>query len=217
MTVLRWQLTVTMGVIAAISWAGPVQAQESMAHQHMGHVADQWRDTPGQKGFLPTAEDEAAVAARHADLAVSNTSNLASIQLHVSHVFNVIDPSVVAQGPGDGYGLLKSSQGIVTHIDLAANSADASANVKAHAVHVAASAGDVVTWCREILDLAQQVDAATSAEAAAEAAEEIQTLAHAIVDGQDANGDGTVSWSEGEGGLAQAAQHMALMERGEGM
>jgi hypothetical protein len=46
---------------------------------------------------------------------------------------------------------------------------------------------------------------------------EIETLTQAILVGSDANGDGTVSWEQNEGGLAQAAQHMQFMQEGEGM
>jgi hypothetical protein len=46
---------------------------------------------------------------------------------------------------------------------------------------------------------------------------EIETLTEAILAGTDANGDGTASWEESEGGLAQPAQHMRFMQEGEGM
>ena len=42
-------------------------------------------------------------------------------------------------------------------------------------------------------------------------------LTDAIVNGVDADGDGRVGWQEGEGGLAQATQHLGLLKRGEGM
>ena len=39
------------------------------AHLHLGHVMTNWRDTPGTRGFLPVAVDEARVAVLHAGLA----------------------------------------------------------------------------------------------------------------------------------------------------
>src|SRR4029079_8257147 len=36
------------------------------AHLHLGHVMTNWRDTPGTRGFLPVAIDEAPVAALNA-------------------------------------------------------------------------------------------------------------------------------------------------------
>ena len=38
-----------------------------------------------------------------------------------------------------------------------------------------------------------------------------------ISNGLDANKDGTIGWQAGEGGLAQANQHMMLMMKGEGL
>ncbi len=102
-------------------------------------------------------------------------------------------------------------------VGLAADSEGASQNVKTHAAHVGASADNVVMWAERILELGSQVKEAETAGAAAEMAQEIQMLTQAIVDGLDANEDGRIGWGEGEGGLAQAVQHMNLMKRGEGM
>jgi hypothetical protein len=38
-----------------------------------------------------------------------------------------------------------------------------------------------------------------------------------LISGEDADGDGQVSWREGEGGLEQAEQHMGFLLRGEGL
>ena len=78
-------------------------------------------------------------------------------------------------------------------------------------------ANNVVAWGRRVAELCQEVKSAETAAAAAELAREIQAMAHAIVDGRDANGDGRIGWGEGEGGLAQATVHIGLMKRGEGM
>src|SRR5262245_14452176 len=54
------------------------------AHLHLGHVMTNWRDTPGSRGFLPVAADEARVAAQHALLA-SKSASLDEIRLHAGH------------------------------------------------------------------------------------------------------------------------------------
>jgi hypothetical protein len=102
-------------------------------------------------------------------------------------------------------------------VRFAAESEDASDNVKLHAMHVETSAGNVVVWSERIVALGQQARAASSAAEAAPLVVEIQTLTQAILVGTDANGDGTASWEQSEGGLAQAAQHMQFMQEGEGM
>ncbi len=195
----------------------PAPAGKTMAHAHIGHVMMRWKDTPRNMGFLPTAEAEAEVAIRHAELAMKQPEDLDWIRLHVGHVVNACDPSVVPEGPGLGYGVAKAASGIAAHVGLAAGSPDASDNVELHAVHVAASAENTVERCRRIVELGRQVTAASNAAEAAPMVAEIKSLADALIAGVDADGDGMVSWEKGEGGLAAARQHMMLMMKGEGM
>ena len=81
------------------------------AHLHLGHVMTNWRDTPGTRGFLPVAIDEARVAVLHARLAAKST-RLDDIQLHAGHVLNALDPTVEPGAPGAaGYGARKMGGG----------------------------------------------------------------------------------------------------------
>jgi hypothetical protein len=128
-----------------------------------------------------------------------------------------MDPSIETEGPGLGFGVRQAAQGVAQHVGFAADSEDASDNVKLHAGHVETSAGNVLVWSERVVELGQQVQAASSAAEAAPLVAEMQTLTATILAGTDANGDGTVSWAESEGGLAQAAQHMRLMQEGEGL
>jgi len=70
-------------------------------------------------------------------------------------------------------------------------------------------------WGQEVMQLSEKVLSASTADQAAPSVQQIQELTQHIVDGTDANGDGRVSWQAGEGGVAQAKQHMDLMARGE--
>ena len=88
--------------------------------------------------------------------------------------------------------------------------------MKLHAVHVSASANNVVLWADEAVGMAQGAASRSEASAALAEAKKVQALVGHIVAGFDENKDGTVSWQEGEGGIAQAAQHMGFMVKGEG-
>jgi len=200
----------------AILTAGNVAAQNP-AHNHIGHVADAWRDTPDGEGLLPAAIAEAEIAARHAGLAASDPSNFASMKRHTTHVLHAVDPSQIESGPGRGYGVKRGAAGAAQHITAAANSEGASGAVQTHAVHVATSAQNTVARADRILELAAQIQEAESADAAAPLVEEMAEVAGQLVSGLDANGDGRVGWQEGEGGLEQANAHMGFMKRGEGM
>jgi hypothetical protein len=207
-------------LLAACADGGQRMASEpatNTAHVHIGHVVTSWQDAPDQMGLLPTAQAEAEVAAQHAGFAASRPDDLDWMKLHAGHVVNAMDPSIEPEGPGLGFGVRQAAQGVAQHVGFAADSEDASDNVKLHAGHVETSAGNVLVWSERVVELGQQAQAASSAAEAAPLVAEMQTLTATILAGTDANGDGTVSWAESEGGLAQAAQHMRLMQEGEGL
>jgi len=189
----------------------------NLSHVHMGHVSSSWGDTPGQAGLLPTAMLEAKVARKHAGAAAKKLDDLGWMKMHAKHVMHAVDPTVVTTGPGNGYGVIKAANGAAKHINAAASSEGASANVKTHALHVATSANNVAAWGAEVMMLANRVEAASSAAEAAPLVQQIYALTQQMVDGLDANGDGSVSWVKGEGGLMQAEKHLNIMAKGEGM
>ena len=201
-------------VAAAISVAG-VSGQANMVQTHIGHVMDAFNGTPMNMGLLPTAMAEARVAAQHAGLAAQSTA-LAMMQTHAGHVLNAIDPALVAQGPGLGYGLKKAALGAAQHAGLAANAPEASAGVKTHSMHVNAAAKNAAAMADAVIDLAQKIRASTSMEEAARLAAEMKTKAEQMTSGVDADGNGTITWDAPEGGLAQAQTHMGLMKMASG-
>ena len=186
-------------------------------HLHIGHVMTNWRDTPGNVGFLIAAISDAKVAVIHAKLAARDPENLNDMKLHAGHVLNALDPSIEPKGPASGYGVKKAAAGAAQHLDFAAKAEGASANVKTHATHVAASLGDAIQWTDQAIAAAQRIRAATTAAEAAPLVKDLVTLTAQIIDGVDANHDGQIGWQAGEGGLTQAQAHMALMMKGEGL
>ena len=214
MTHARW-ISVIMAGIAATMTAGQASAQE--AHAHIGHVMTAWPEAPDGNGLLIVAQGEAAIALQHAEYALANPTDLDSIRLHSGHVLHAIDPTAIDGGPGLGYGLEKAASGVVAHIGYAAASSDASDNVKTHAEHVAASARNATVWSVEILSLIRQIEINDDSKHANIMAGRVKHLLVCVVNGCDANQDGTISWASGEGGLAQASQHMQYMMQGEGL
>jgi hypothetical protein len=186
-------------------------------HLHIGHVMTNWRDTPGNVGFLIAAIADAKTAEIHAKLAASSRDNLEDMKLHAGHVLNALDPGIEPKGPGSGYGVKKAATGAQQHLDFAVKAEGASANVKLHAMHVKASLGDAIQWVDLAIATAQKIRAAASVSEAAPLANELVTLTAQISNGVDANKDGQVDWQSGEGGLAQAKMHMDLMMKGEGL
>ena len=187
--------------------AGPVGV-------HIGHVMNGFTDTPKGLGLLPTAMEEARIAAVHAGLAARDLENLGAMKLHAGHVINAVDPTVVTAGPGLGYGVKRSALGIATHMDLAAKTPGASAEVVMHANHVATSARNTVQRADAIVALAKRIQAATAASDASALVSQLVSLTNELMLGKDADADGKVTWKEGEGGLQQCDEHVRLMLTG---
>lgn len=183
---------------------GPVGA-------HIGHVVNSFTDTPMQQGLLPTAIAEARVAAQHATLASRQPANLQYMQTHAGHVIHAIDPTVVAMGPGLGYGVKKAAGSVAAHIELAAAATGATPAHVTHAGHVATAARNTVTRADQVVALAQRVLAATSPAEAATLVAQMVSVTEQLIAGADANGDGRVTWEAGEGGLQHCDEHVKLM------
>lgn len=206
----------TMAGQAGQAPAAPAAAAHA-SHNHIGHVMTSWKDTPGMQGFLPVAIADAKVAATHAGYMQKSPDNLDSIKLHTGHVLHALDPSTEAKGPGSGYGVKRAAAGASQHIQLAAKTEGASKGVQTHTGHVTASLANVTQWTDAAIATAQKIRAATTAAEAAPLVAELIQQTNNISSGVDANKDGSIGWQTGEGGLAQANQHMMLMMKGEGL
>ena len=206
-----------IAVIAAAMLGGGQASAQSEAHAHISHVMTAWGDTPEGQGLLPTAIAEANIAVEHASLAARKPGDLDWMKAHSGHVVNALDPEAEAQGPGLGYGVKAATEGTIAHIGFAADSGDASDAVKLHAVHVATSAQNTLERTTAIIELARRVQAATAPALARPMVEEIEVLTLRLRAGNDANGDGPVSWEAGEGGLDQSLAHMGYMMDAEGL
>lgn len=182
---------------AAAFWlfTGLAAAQSQV---HMGHITESWGDTPGKVGLLTILEQEAKIAAQHAEYGKGNAAT------HMPHVRHAIDAASEGGGPGKGYGVIKAALGVAAHMKFAAESPDASEGVKMHSVHVITSANNVAAWAKQVMEMSKDTSSASMAK--------IADMTKWIVEGHDANGDGKVGWQEGEGGIAQIKQHLGFIQ-----
>ncbi len=197
--------------VAALLFLTTAVAGQSPAERHLGHVATAWNDTPDGVGLLAAAQAEAEVAAQHAALA-AEAGDAAAARRHIGHVVHALDPSTADGGPGKGYGLIKAAEGAAQHIGMAGTSEGATEGMATHSAHVKASVENVAMWGKMILEQAEMMGDASD-EVVIKTAQEIHRMTMAILEGTDADGDGRVSWGEGEGGLEQASMHLGLMSR----
>ena len=186
----------------------PIKVPAGAVGTHIGHVVNSFADTPGGMGLLPVAFSEARTAQQHASLGMK-AANLDGMKLHAGHVLNAMDPTIVAAGPGLGYGMKRAALGVATHIELAAKAPGASPNVILHATHIATAARNAAARADTIIALAKEVQMATTTEAATKLLSEIVSLCDHAIAGVDAKNEGRVSWETG--GLQQAQEHIDLM------
>lgn len=198
--------------------ASPLDAQQTNpTYPHLGHVADGWRDTPEGMGFLPTAVAEARVAAQHAEFAARDLENLDGMKRHADHVLHAVDTERMAEGPGLGYGVRRAAEGVITHLGMAMDHEETTGNIRTHGNHVVTSTRNTLERVEQIASLIERIQATGTAAEAAPLVQELNLVAARLIEGEDLDGNGQVSWQEGEGGLAQAEQHMELLLRGEGL
>jgi hypothetical protein len=170
------------------------------AHLHLGHVMTNWRDTPGQRGFLPVALDEARVALQHARLAAKVTS-LEEIRLHIGHVLHALDPTIEPKGPGAGYGVKRALEGAQQHLELAAAAEGSTATITTHAAEISMALANARQQLDQAIAAARAASAAADGTAATGAAADLAAIALRLSDET----------------LAQARASMELLMTAEGL
>jgi hypothetical protein len=205
--------------IVSAGLTGTSFAQDSTppAHVHLGHVATQFRGTPDGAGLLPTAIAEAETALQHATLAARDPGDLDAIRRHANHVLHALSPDKVERGPGLGYGVTLAAERTAHYVELAMAADGGGDALSTHGPHVTTATRNALATTEHAVELATALAKDEDLASASARLEELVTACEAILNGVDANGDGRIGWQEGEGGLAQAAQHLELLRRGEGL
>ena len=202
----RWSpgmlLVVTMLAVAF----GCAHRAPTIAHVHIGHAITGAHDTPGRIGYLTLAEEQARAALAKAEAAVGDVP-LADVQRNVSEVNDITNRF-------RPYPLTGAVEEAASHIEYAALSADASANVKAGYRRFAETIEGVLTRGSLIDSYARDIAATGSPDEAQTLAQEVHRLARANVFGEDVDGDGSVGSQPEEYGLVQIREDLdALVGR----
>ena len=183
---------------------------------HIGHVAFGFAGAPGGRGLAATASAEIGTALLHANFTAGDLTDLAAMHSHGGHVLHLLEPVEGNAGPGLGFGVIPAVEGIVRHLELAVDAAEASENLRTHADHVTAIADGVLANAREAADVARQLQSTVSIRRAAPLVARLRLLAYQITEGHDLDGDGQLSF-DGEAGMQQLEAHLYLLLEGEGL
>ena len=128
----------------------------SISHVHIGHAITAWPLTPNKRGLLVTAELESVTATTNAELMLeaAREGDLGNAQRYLREVVASVDPELLDQAGSDDaplqakahdhgsgtrgsdesrggrYGLRRATAEAVTHLKLASEVPDATANVQ---------------------------------------------------------------------------------------
>jgi hypothetical protein len=189
----------------------------TIAHTHIGHTMDGWPITPDQAGLFVTAENSAQAALQTAEAARAEPQNLTRIKYNIAQVLSHTNPlyhGSEASSEKKQYGVKNALAEASHHVIFAAESPDASDNVRDSALQFSDNANYVLNRCDLITLLGDEILNSTSAEEANILSNELLKLTHANLDGDDSDGDGIIGSTPEEYGLKQLrAELLALIDR----
>jgi hypothetical protein len=141
---------------------------------HIGHTTAGWIDTPDRLGLLAVAERDADIAAENARKAFQAGRNPEELKRLVRHVLHAIDPALAPGGPGTGYGFIRAMEGAADHVRFAADSTDASKNLKESILGLESSASRIRQGAKVAVAICEDIQRATKPEDAVSLAEELR-------------------------------------------
>lgn len=206
---LSYILMISVSLTACVTTQTP-----KISHVHVGHAMTAWRDTPNEQGLFITAEQEAIIAYEHAQYAVENAHKLTLAKTHIKHVQHAMDPGLTKQGPGLGYGFIKALDASRDHILFAADSKDASENIKSSAQLWSKNVDTIIERSKLVLALCREVLKSNADEEVIILTEEIRKLTKQNLYGYDSDGDGTIGNIKADFGIEQLkAEILAMIEK----
>lgn len=215
---MRTYAAILIKVLAALLLlSGCATKTPTIAHTHIGHAMDGWFDTPNQTGLFVSAENAAQAAVETAEAAKAAQPNLTRIKYNIAQVLSYTSPYYHASEASfekKQYGVKNALAEAAHHVIFAAESADASANVRSSALQFSDNANYVLIRCDLITLLGDEILNSTSAEEASILSNELLKLTRANLDGDDSDGNGIIGSTPEEYGLKQLrVELLAMIDR----
>jgi hypothetical protein len=203
-------------VACCLAFVGCAHRQPLISHAHVGHGLTHWTDTPDNKGLLQVAHEEVATARREAEAALASHGNVEEKVRHIANVSHALNPGTgEQQGPGLGYGAIRALESAVEHMEYAATSDDASANVVSSVASVSELGIAITARLRASNEKARSArDLSRNPAALDQIALDLRNSLRAAALGLDADGNGSIDSTASEAGLEQLhAQLNAMLAR----
>ncbi len=194
----------TIVALIAATHIGCTTQAPSIAHVHVGHAITGAHDTQDNQGYFTLAQARANAAIEIANKALTPNLTLEQVQASMTSVNDVVNNR-------QDYSLSAALREAASHITYAADSDDASPNIKAAAAKFANDVNDVL-YRNSLINLySKDAIAARTLRDATELATEIQKLAQSNVEGQDLDRSGVIGDAPREKGLTQLNQALEQM------
>ncbi len=199
---------------ALLMLSGCATHAPTISHTHIGHAMTGWVDTPNQAGLFVVAENAAQTAVQAAEEATASQVSLSQIKSKITKVISSTNHAFIASKSASDkrrYSVKEALTEAARHIIFAANSPDASANIKRLAPQFSGNARFVINRCDLIAALGNEILNSNSSEEAIIISQELLKLVRANLDGNDSNGDGAIGSAPEEFGLKQLRAELQTM------
>jgi len=145
----------------------------SISHIHVGHAITGWPLAPKKQGLLVVAELASISVAAKSDILLQSARNndLTKAKTLLSEIAFEVDPALVDPDSSEEYGLRRAAAEAITHLELASESEDATANVQRTVTQTAVKAREIINKTDELtafLEAGLQSDSAVELEIIAE-------------------------------------------------
>lgn len=194
---MQWNRQVTLALaLVCVLQTGCSTTTPTIAHVHVGHAITGAHDTPGNIGYFTLAEQQSEKVVALASRAAQPGQALSTVKGQIAELTRLVND----QKP---YSMAEAVAEAASHISYAANSDDASANVKAGATKFNAAIDGIAFRSNLIKLYASDVAVSDSTDEVMALATEINKMARANHNGEDTDGDGTIGSSSREYGIVQ--------------
>ncbi|MFK7860711.1 MAG: hypothetical protein AB8B64_17965 [Granulosicoccus sp.] len=162
----------------------------SISHIHIGHAITGWPQAPKKQGLLVVAELSAIAAATTGELMLkaARDGDMERARKFLNETAKSVDPGFLSDSNSSEYGLRKAAAEAITHLQLASETDDASANVQRTVTNTTIKASDLIDRSDELL---AYLDAGSNAQSVGEMeiiAEEIVRSLKTIAGGPETSG-----------------------------
>lgn len=200
----RFTVRILMAGLVALVLAGCTSKPPTIAHVHVGHAITGAHDTPGGEGYFVLAERRAEAARDLAARRLAGGGPPEALQRALEELNEIVNT-------GASYPLGRALEESISHIEFAAESADASPNVRRSAAEFKRNSEGVLYRASLVNLYVQDAVSSTTAGEVEQLAGEVSRLVTAIVQGEDLDGNGSIGDSPREFGMVQLRGELEAM------